>query len=201
MLGQRSLANTRCANTPHILPVRGCLEEVGRLMRGDFYIGRGSRNGRRSEAHSPTISKSPSLAARFRSRSSTRRWLRMCCGSLRYGRHPVRGLFVTAARGKTAVLMPLSTPIVFDSVTIAAQKAPCETYPHVWNDSTSLNIDDPPRTCASEDSPASVPASASHDCDGFTLQGKGTATCAESFGAKSSATALTTQVCHFYGCT
>ena len=43
MLGQRSLANTRCANTPHILPVRGCLEEVGRLMRGDFYIGRGSR--------------------------------------------------------------------------------------------------------------------------------------------------------------
>ena len=43
MLGQRSLANTRCENTPHILPVRGCLEEVGRLMRGDFYIGRGSR--------------------------------------------------------------------------------------------------------------------------------------------------------------
>ena len=42
-LGQRSLANTRCADTPHVLPVRGCLEEVKRLMRGDFHIGRGSR--------------------------------------------------------------------------------------------------------------------------------------------------------------
>ena len=42
-LSQRSLANTRRADTPHILPVRGSLEDVKRLMRGDFYIGRGSR--------------------------------------------------------------------------------------------------------------------------------------------------------------
>ena len=42
-LSQRSLANTRRADTPRILPVRGCLEDVERLMRGDFYIGRGSR--------------------------------------------------------------------------------------------------------------------------------------------------------------
>ena len=42
-LSQRSLANTRRADTPHILQVRGCLEEVKRLMRGDFYIGRRSR--------------------------------------------------------------------------------------------------------------------------------------------------------------
>ena len=43
VLQQRSLADTKCAETPHILPVRGCLEEVKRLMRGDFYIGRGSK--------------------------------------------------------------------------------------------------------------------------------------------------------------
>ena len=42
-LSQRSLANSRRAETAHILPVRGCLEEVNRLMRGDFYIGKGSR--------------------------------------------------------------------------------------------------------------------------------------------------------------
>ena len=51
-----------------------------------------------------------------------------------------------------------------------------------------------------EGSPASVPqARASHDCDGFTLQEECTATCAERCGAKSSATALTTQICHFDG--
>ena len=149
MLGQKSLANTRCENTPHILPVRGCLEEVGRLMRGDFYIGRGSRQ-----------------------------------------RSPKRSTFANDFKVSE-----------FGREIAISKFHESETYPHVWNDSTSLNIDDPPRTCASEDSPASVPASASHDCDGFTLQGKGTATCAESFGAKSSATALTTQVCHFYGCT
>ena len=43
-LGQKSLANTRRADTPHILPVRGCLgKRVKRLMRGDFYNGGGSR--------------------------------------------------------------------------------------------------------------------------------------------------------------
>ena len=66
-----------------------------------------------------------------------------------------------------------------------------ETDPCVWNDSTSL-------TCSSECSLASVPpASASHDCNGLTLQEEGTATCAESYEAKSSATALPTQICHF----
>ena len=65
-----------------------------------------------------------------------------------------------------------------------------ETYPCVWNDSTSLKVNNP-LSCSTEDSLASVPpASASHDCDGFTLQEEGTATCAKSYEAKSSATTL-----------
>ena len=77
-----------------------------------------------------------------------------------------------------------------------------ETYPRVWYDSTSLKINNPPLTCSSEGSPASVPpARESHVCDGFTLQEECTATCAQSYGAKSSATALTTQVCHLDGFT
>ena len=42
-LSQRKVANTRRADTPHILPIRGCLEGVKRLMRGDFNIETGSR--------------------------------------------------------------------------------------------------------------------------------------------------------------
>ena len=77
-----------------------------------------------------------------------------------------------------------------------------ETYLCVWNDSTSLKINDPPLTCSSECSLASVPpASASHDCYGLALQGECTATCAESYEAKTSATALTAEICHFDGCT
>ena len=77
-----------------------------------------------------------------------------------------------------------------------------ETYPCVWDDSTSLKIINPPLTCSSECSLASVPpASASHDCDGLALQEECTAICAESFEAKSSATALTAQICHFGGYT
>ena len=77
-----------------------------------------------------------------------------------------------------------------------------ETDPCVWNDSTSLKIGSSLFTCSSECSLASVPpASASHDCNGLTLQEEGTATCAESYEAKSSATALPTQICHFDGCT
>ena len=70
----------------------------------------------------------------------------------------------------------------------------------VWNDSTSLKINNSPFTCSSECSLASVPpASASHDCNGLALQEEGTATCAESYEVKSSATALTTQKCNFDG--
>ena len=77
-----------------------------------------------------------------------------------------------------------------------------ETDPCVWNDSTSLKINNSPRACSSECSLAFVPpASASHDCDGLTLQEERTATCAERYEAKSSATALTTQICHFDGYT
>ena len=44
-------------------------------------------------------------------------------------------------------------------------------FPRVWNDSTSFTINNLHFTCSSESSPASVPpATASHDCDGFTLQ-------------------------------
>ena len=72
-----------------------------------------------------------------------------------------------------------------------------ETDPCVWNDSTSLKINGSPLTCSSVFSLASVPpASASHDCDGLTLQEEGTASCAERYEAESSATALTTQTCH-----
>ena len=77
-----------------------------------------------------------------------------------------------------------------------------ETYPRVWNDSTSLKINNPPFACSSECSLAFFPpASASHDGDGFTLQEEYTATCAERHWAKLSATALTTQMCHFDGYT
>ena len=77
-----------------------------------------------------------------------------------------------------------------------------ETYPCVWNDSTSLKINNPPLACSSECSLASVPpAGASHDCGGLALQEELTATCAESYEAKSIATALTAQVCHFAGYT
>ena len=41
----------------------------------------------------------------------------------------------------------------------------------------------------------------SHDCDGLALQEECTATCAESCEAKLSATASTTQICHFDGYT
>ena len=72
-----------------------------------------------------------------------------------------------------------------------------ETDPCVWNDGTSLKITNPPFTCSSECSLASVPpASASHDCNGLTLQEEDIAICAESYEAKSSAKALTTQICH-----
>ena len=75
-------------------------------------------------------------------------------------------------------------------------------FPRFWNDRTSFTIGNLLFTCSSEGSPASVPpAPASHDCDGFTLQEGRTATCAESYGAKSSATALTAQMCHFDGYT
>ena len=60
-----------------------------------------------------------------------------------------------------------------------------------------LKIYNPPLS-----SPASVPpAKASHVCDGFTLQKECAATCAQSYGAKSSATELTTQMWHFDGFT
>ena len=75
-----------------------------------------------------------------------------------------------------------------------------ETYPCVWNDSTSFKINNLPLTCSSECSLASVPpASASHDCDGLVLQEECPATSAESSEAKSSETALTTQIYHFDG--
>ena len=48
---------------------------------------------------------------------------------------------------------------------------------------------------------AVLPPSPSNDCDGLPLQEECTATCAESYEAKSSATALTTQICHFDGYT
>ena len=73
-----------------------------------------------------------------------------------------------------------------------------EAHSCVWNDSTSLKINNSPLTCSSECSLAFVPpASASHDGDGLTC----TATCAESYEAKSRATALTIQICHFDGYT
>ena len=73
-----------------------------------------------------------------------------------------------------------------------------ETDLCVWNDSSSLKINSPPLSCSSECSLASVPpASVSHDCDGFALQEECTANCAESYEAKSNATALTAQICHF----
>ena len=59
-----------------------------------------------------------------------------------------------------------------------------ETYPCVWNDSTSLKINNLPLMCSSECSLAPVPpASASHDCDGLALQEECTANCAGSFEA------------------
>ena len=45
------------------------------------------------------------------------------------------------------------------------------------------------------------PPSASHDCDGLTLQEECTATCAESYEAKLRATSLAIQTCHFDGYT
>ena len=58
------------------------------------------------------------------------------------------------------------------------------------------------RAHQTECSLASVPpASASHDCNGLALQEEGTATFAESYEVKSSATALTTQICNFDGYT
>ena len=75
-----------------------------------------------------------------------------------------------------------------------------KTNPCVWNDCISLKTNNSPFTCSSECSLASVPAaSASHDCNGLTLQEEGTATCAENYEAKSSATALTARICHFDG--
>ena len=77
-----------------------------------------------------------------------------------------------------------------------------ETHSRVGNGSISFKIHNPPLTCSSEDSPASVPpASASHDCDDLVLQGECATLCAECYEAKSSATALTTQICHFNGYT
>ena len=31
-------------STPMVLPIRGCLDSVKRLLKGDLYIGRGSRS-------------------------------------------------------------------------------------------------------------------------------------------------------------
>ena len=60
----------------------------------------------------------------------------------------------------------------------------------------------PPLACSSECSLASVPpASASHDCDSLALQEECTANRAKSYEAKSNATALTGQICHFDGYT
>ena len=68
-----------------------------------------------------------------------------------------------------------------------------ETDPCVWNDSTSLKIYNHPLMYSSEGSLASVPpASASHDCDGLTLQEEALPLAQRANEAKSSATALTT---------
>ena len=72
----------------------------------------------------------------------------------------------------------------------------------LWNDSTSLKINNSLFTHSSECSLASVPpACGSHDCNGLVLQEEGTATFAECYEVKSSATALTTQICNFDGYT
>ena len=100
------------------------------------------------------------------------------------------------------VSRPIAIGLV--SVIIAEQNAPIVwlKLTRVWNDGTSLKITNPPFTCSSECSLASVPpASASHHCNGLTLQEEGIAICAESYEAKSSAKALTTQICHFDGWT
>ena len=89
----------------------------------------------------------------------------------------------------------LATALV--SVIIAEQKALM-----AWLKLTRVcGTTAPPLTCSSECSLASVPpATASHDCDGLAFKEECTATCAESYEAKSSAAAVTTQICHFDGC-
>ena len=64
----------------------------------------------------------------------------------------------------------------------------------MWDDSTSLKVNNPPLSYSPE-------GSLSQDCDGLALQEECTATCTESYEAKSSATASTTQICHFDGYT
>ena len=121
------------------------------------------------------------------------------------GLFPVACCWFALVRNSTAcgVSRALATPSV--SGIIAEQSAPM-----VWlklarvcgTTAPPFKINNPPLTCSSECSLASVPpASASHDCDGLALQEDCTANCAESYEAKSSATAVTAQICHFDGYT
>ena len=79
-------------------------------------------------------------------------------------------------------------------------KAEAGTYPCVWDDSTSLKMNNPLVMCSSEGSLASVSsASARHDCNALALHEGCPAICAESYEAKWRSTALTTQIHHFDG--
>ena len=108
-------------------------------------------------------------------------------------------------RNSTCWRISRTLATVLVSVIIAEQKAPMVWLKLARVCGTTVppsNFNNPPLTCAPECRLASVPpGSASHDCDGLALQEGCTATCAESYEAKSSATALTTQICHFDGYT
>ena len=113
------------------------------------------------------------------------------------GLFPVACCWFALVRNSTAWRVSRTLATVFVSGIIAELKLTC-----VWNDSTSFKVNNLPLTCSSECSLASVPpASASHDCDCLALQEECTANCAESYEAKSSATTLIPQVCHFDGYT
>ena len=124
----------------------------------------------------------------------TRAWAARSC-------RIVVGLFPGACcwlRNSTAWRVSCTLATVFVSVSIAEAEGAhgvagtcrvCVCVAHPLVGSTEGNL-------------ASVPpASASHDCDGLSLQEECTATCAESCKAKLRATALTAQISHLDGCT
>ena len=75
-------------HTPLVVPIRGHLDSIKRLLRGDVYIGRGSRQLRAAIA---TPSKSHRLADRSRSRVFGKHCALTLSSSVRFGLYLERG--------------------------------------------------------------------------------------------------------------
>ena len=118
------------------------------------------------------------------------------------GLFPGASCWFALVRNLTTWRVSRTIATVLVSVIIAEQKAPM-----VWLTLTRVCGTTAPRSkltsllLRAHQSASVPPASASHDCDGVALQEECTDTCTESYEAKSSATTLTTQICHVDGWT